>query len=261
MNLRWIVTFLFALSLGGGAVVEAGIVYDAAADFSATNNPNGVWSYGESATLGSPFQLYSQAGPDNADLPPADLLDTWNSGTGGVYAVPSVFHNATAGPISFNGTITVQPGELGFHPGSQGEYSVIRFTAAIADSYTLASTFRPMDTLATTDVHVLLNGVSIFDGFVNPGAPTSFNTNLALGAGDEVDFVVGFGSNGNFNSDATGLSAVLTTNAVPEPSSIVMLGLGGIGLGLAAWRRRRSPVVQGNSSLNLKLSTETWNVV
>ena len=30
---------------------SAGIAYDAAADFSLTSNPNGVWSYGYSTTL------------------------------------------------------------------------------------------------------------------------------------------------------------------------------------------------------------------
>jgi hypothetical protein len=222
MTLYCIRALLLALLLVAARATEAGVVYDAAADFSATSNPNGVWSYGESATLGSPFQIYTQAGPDNADLPPANLLDTWNNGTRGNYTVPSVVHNGTAIPISFNGTITVQPGELGFHPGPLGQYSIVRFTTAIAGSYTLASAFQPMDSLATTDVHVLLNGVSIFDGFVNPGDPTSFNTGLVLGAGDRIDFAVGIGSNGNYSNDATGLSATLTTSAVPEAPTLVL---------------------------------------
>lgn len=49
--------------------VRASYIYDAAADFSPTSNPNGVWSYGWSATLGGAFQLYTQSGPDNADSP------------------------------------------------------------------------------------------------------------------------------------------------------------------------------------------------
>lgn len=231
-------TILFALVLCSGTAAEAAIVYDVAADFSIASNPNGVWSYGESETLGSSFQLYTQSGPDNVDLPPADLLDTWNSGMGGTYAVPSVFHNGTANPITFNGTITIQSGELGLHPGSLGEYSIVRFTAALSGIYDLDSAFRPMDPAATTDVHVLLNGVSIFDGFVDPDAPTSFNTNLALVAGDDVDFAVGVGSNGTFHSDATGLSAVLTTEAVPEPSTLTLSLIGLAGVLLA--RRRRS---------------------
>jgi hypothetical protein len=33
------------------------MIFNAAADFSATKNPNGVWSYGWSPTLGGTFVL------------------------------------------------------------------------------------------------------------------------------------------------------------------------------------------------------------
>ena len=38
--------------------------YDAAAQFSGTRNPNGVWSYGCTQSLGAAFQLYTQQIPD-----------------------------------------------------------------------------------------------------------------------------------------------------------------------------------------------------
>ena len=49
---------------------RAGIVYDAAADFSPTNNPNGVWSYGWSSSLGSTFNL-------DVSSTTVDGLDFW----------------------------------------------------------------------------------------------------------------------------------------------------------------------------------------
>lgn len=214
--------------------------YDAAADFSPTSNPNGVWSYGWSATLGGALQLYTQSGPDNADSPPAHLLDTWNAGTGGFFAVPAVYHNNSGGVVSFNGgTITFQPGELGFHPGPNNEYSIVRFTAPTSGSYSLASSYSPLDLSTTTDVHVLHNGVSIFDGLVNPGSPTSFGTTFNLIAGDQVDFAVGVGVNGFYSSDTTGLSATLESlSAVPEPTSASLLAAAAA-MGYS-WRRRRS---------------------
>ena len=37
--------------------------YDAAAQFSGTDNPNGVWSYGCTESLGAAFHLYTQQIP------------------------------------------------------------------------------------------------------------------------------------------------------------------------------------------------------
>ncbi len=213
---------------------RAAVIFNAAADFSATNNPNGVWSYGQSATLGAPVQLYTQNGPDNVDPPPADLLDTWNAGAGGMFAVPAVYHNGTNGVVAFS-NITYLPGELGFHPGPMGEFSVVRFTAPTSGSYSLVSSYRPIDLATTTDVHVLLNGVSLFSGNVNPNAPTSFNDVLSLTAGDTLDFAVGNG-NGSYFNDSTGISVVLTSSAVPEPSTLTLALLG---LGIGCCRRFR----------------------
>ena len=66
----------------------------------------------------------------------------------------------------------------------------------------------------TTDAHVLHNGASLFDGFVNRlYAGPYFETTLAVQAGDTIDFVVGVGGNG-FISDSTALDAVITKAAV-----------------------------------------------
>jgi hypothetical protein len=49
------------------------------------------------------------------------------------------------------------------------------------------------------------------------------------------------GSNGlTLGTNAVWTIATATPSAVPEPSSLVMCGLGGVGVALAAWRRRRA---------------------
>lgn len=123
--------------------------------------------------------------------------------------------------------VTWQPGQLGFHPGPSDENAVIRFTAPDTGPYTLASTFTGLDRKpTTTDVHVLVNSSSIFDGIVNAfGSGPTFSTLLTLNAGDTVDFSVGFGA-GGFANDTTGLAATLTAVLVPSTLLLVLLGLG-----------------------------------
>src|SRR5262249_17228389 len=143
--------------------------------------------------------------------------------------LPAVFHNGTDHVVTSE-TITVQPGQLAYHPGSSGQFSVVRFTAPNDGAYSLASAFSPVDSLATTDVHVLLNNVSVFDGAVQgPSTSASVDHQFTLHTGDTLDFKVGYGSNHNFLNDSTGLSAVLTLS-VPEPSGFVTLGFGLLGL-------------------------------
>ncbi len=201
------------------SLVVAG--YDAAADFSATSNPTGVWSYGEEATLGGSLSLYT-ANASGAGI------DYWNgSGGVGLNSPPFVLHNGTNQAISI-GSIIVQAGQLAFHPGQQDQYSIIRFTSPVAGTFSLVSSFTGIDIGGTTtDVHVLLDGSSLFGGSVNGyGGTTAFNSSITLHVGDIIDFAVGYGSNGTYNNDSTALSAVLTPTTVPEPASIFLLFVG-----------------------------------
>lgn len=183
-----------------------GVAYDVAADFSTSSNPNGVWTYGYALTLGGSLILYNQPGSVSG-------IDYWSlSGN-----VPDVAHNSTPYPVSI-GTPLFGPYQAAFHPGQQGEYSIFRFTAPVAGCYQLQTSFSGIDVNGTTtDVHVLTNDAVIFSGSVNgygPGTGPGFATNLVLQANDRVDFEVGYGSDGNYLDDATGIQATLIL-AVP----------------------------------------------
>ena len=206
------------------AMNASAATYDAAVDFSPTTNPNGVWTYGSTATLGGFFTSYTATSVVAG-------LDYWGT-------LPAVFHNPTASPINY-ATIVVGPGELGLHPGFSGEYSVVRFTAPSAGSYSLLGRFVGVDCcFTTTDVHVILNSVAIFDGgVIGFGTVSQYTNTLALSSGDLVDFAVGYGGNGYFD-DSTTLSAILSQigeTTAPEPSMFPVLGL----LLLPLWRRCR----------------------
>lgn len=195
-----------------------GATYDVAADFSTNSNPNGVWSYGYALTLGGSFILYDQVGSNSG-------IDYWAHNISG--GVPDAAHNSTSNSVPL-GTPVFAPYQAAFHPGPDDEYSIFRFTAPVAGSYQLQTTFSGVDTSGTTtDVHVFTNDSLIFSGSVNgfgPGTGPSFATNLVLQANDRVDFEVGYGSDGNFLNDATGIQATLIL-ALPE---LAVQPLGGL---------------------------------
>jgi uncharacterized repeat protein (TIGR01451 family) len=139
-------------------------------------------------------------------------LSQWSSPIG---VDPNVAKNGTGQEITENGILHPTSDFLSFHPGPNGEFSVVRWTAPVAGTYHVASTFKSLrfeGSPTTSDVHVLHNSSPIFDALINgliSSGDQSFSTTLTLNAGDTVDFVVGFGENLDYNCDSTGLKATI----------------------------------------------------
>jgi len=221
--------------------LDAAVVFDASAQFDKTNNPStlGPWRYGYYATsLGSGFTPYDKHFDSAVTGGTANLWDLASDADG----LPQLSYNPNAVNIT-DGPTTVNAMEFNLHPGQIGgssNHTVLRFTAPIAGTYAVNSTFSGNSgSGTTTDVHVLVNGASIFNGTV-----TGFNTQtpfaapaVALNVGDTVDFAVGDGGNG-FSNDSTGLFATLT---VPEPTGLAALACAAASLAVS---RRRSTSFQ-----------------
>lgn len=230
--------FLIALGLGGPIAQSNAVLfgpYDLAADFSTAANPNGVWSYGYSTTLGGSLILHTSTSPN----PAYTTINNWHTDLG--YGVPAILRNSTAGTVTNDtGTIVLTPGQLASHPGTSAEFSIVRFTSPAAGLINVAGAFQGADLHGTTtDVHILLNGSSVFAGNVygfGASSSVAFNGNLSLALGDRLDFVVGWG-NGDFTWDSTAISAVITQ--VPEPGVAAMLALGGLARAYCSLRHRR----------------------
>src|SRR5262249_23219002 len=101
-------------------------------------------------------------------------------------------------------------GQLAFHPGPQGQFALVRWTAQRSGTVTIDASFLGMD-IGGTDVHVLKNGKQVDSGDVNGrGQQVHSLESLVVSAGDTIDFAVGGGRNGNSCGDTTGLDAKVT---------------------------------------------------
>ncbi len=187
--------------------------YDAGKDFSTTKNPNGVWTYGVRFTEFADFAPYPVATP--LDFSPN--VTGWSENSG---SPPYVGINTTGAEVDSEG-VDLPTGVLVMHPGGNGEYSDVRFTVPQSGDVTVDFEFEGIDTNnTTTDVHVLYNNASMFDGAINSyGESVDTEPPLTIpnaAQGGIIDFVVGPGSNGNFYNDATSLRATITTTVAND---------------------------------------------
>lgn len=213
--------------------LHAAVVYDYANDFSPTNNPNGVWSYGFSTTLGGALTLYTATST-------SDSVTYW------VYNPSNMGDGANQTAVTRNPccAIFVAPGQGALAPGQFGEFAVARFTAPTTADYSISAYFQGADATGngSVDTHVVHNGTAVFNAEVTGyGAPSqaAYSNTLHLAAGDTVDFVVGWGTDLNYSYDNTAFDASLTQVAAsaPEPSTLALFGLGAM---VVVMRRRKS---------------------
>ena len=214
--------------------------YDAAAQFSGTDNPDGVWSYGCTQSLGAAFHLYTQQVPIFSGV-----YDWRLNSSCGQTNPPSVAYNSTNAVLT-GGTVSVPAHTIWFHPGPEDQHSVLRFTAPASGNYQVKAVFWGDDFVGptTTDVHVLHNGLGLYTGevtgFGRPSSDQSFTTTISVTAGDTIDFAVGYGTDGGYGFDSTGVSAVITqlalscqlTGIVNGPPKQIMITMQAVSPGL-----------------------------
>ncbi len=180
-----------------------------------------IWQYGWWPSLSSPaFTRDTSYQPNRY----SNNLEGWyvSPSSGGN---PSLLYNATASIIQTGpGNVeTWQPAELGLAPGPAGQDCVLRFVAPATGLYSVQALFTPINPNATTDVHVLQGSAqagtfaTLYDGTINSASPSAatFQTNLALTAGDTLDFACGYGANGSNTGNRTGIATLITTEPVP----------------------------------------------
>jgi hypothetical protein len=184
--------------------------YDAARDFSIISNPNGVWSYGWTSSLGSPLNLYTVT-----DTTSVSGISAWlRSGT---YYIdpPLIAHNDTDSVICV--PVCVPPALLNVHPGPNDELTVVRWTAPTSGNFFFQGVVVGLDRggPTTTGFYLVHNSSDIlFSTQINVyRLPVTFHHVLTVSAGDTLDFAVDFGQNGNYFGDSTGIQFMVTAFA------------------------------------------------
>lgn len=105
-------------------------------------------------------------------------------------------------------------GKVAAHPGPKNEFSVLRWIAPTSGKANIKVLFESFAEKATTDVHIFVNGKSIFDSFLNLNGKenfASYSESIAVQQGETIDIVVGAG-NENYGADTTGVEATIELN-------------------------------------------------
>ena len=226
------VLMTFTAALADGAVV----VYDLAADWSDTTNPNGVWSYNKGA--GDPILTHqdpwspgtTQSGWAEAPMSDRGHIPVWLKSVGwgglpagrvGVHTTDSYSANPSAGianvtwtsPIA--GTIVVSGGV--WLPGR---------------TYDRPQAWRVLD---QNDLVVASGSLTINDPYTASN-PFLFEETMSVSAGDVITTeLYKLGNVGYW----VGLDLTITAQPIPEPSSLIVWSLIALTFGGFGWWRRR----------------------
>jgi hypothetical protein len=181
--------------------------YDATRDFSTATNPNGVWKYGWSEGIAGRLVLYSRSSTPDINN---DLEEGWDDPNNSSGFTPSVAINS--GDDFDDGNVTFSAGALILHPcGVDGQaYCHVIWKAPRGGAYFLTSSFFAQQNGINVDVHILVNGESVFDSTITQNSVVrSFSKKLMLHAGSTIDFTVGPNDNFIQHAGNTGLQAVI----------------------------------------------------
>eukprot|EP00276_Gloeochaete_wittrockiana_P006205 CAMPEP_0184657360 /NCGR_PEP_ID=MMETSP0308-20130426/19041_1 /TAXON_ID=38269 /ORGANISM="Gloeochaete witrockiana, Strain SAG 46.84" /LENGTH=214 /DNA_ID=CAMNT_0027095113 /DNA_START=86 /DNA_END=727 /DNA_ORIENTATION=- len=116
-------------------------------------------------------------------------------------------YNQLNTPEIFPQSAIILPGGLQLHPGRNGRYSHVVFTAPVNGSYKIEADFYAQHYNTATDVHILINNVEYWAADILGNSGTMFyvphrvSFPVTLKRGAKIDFAVGYGPDYNWDSD------------------------------------------------------------
>lgn len=239
------------------------MIYDLAADWSDASNPAGAWSYGIRSPSGTftPFPLhvndYINVGPPEFTGNQPAWTNTLQTGTNG-----SPEGLAKSLGITLDDFPT---GRVGGHTPVSSSYLAVRWTAPAAGTVDLAGDVWMWRNIGRSEgVSLFVNGVALFNDVPIPPQPVTNSSqpfllsdaaiagggtaaellNIPVSAGDTVTLA----SRRLTTEDFVGMDFTirLVPSAIPEPTSLALLGLGVLGLAGYSWTRHRGSKAGGS---------------
>jgi hypothetical protein len=214
-------------------------------------NSNGAWTYGRTDAVGGAFTANPVLTDTAAWWGPGAVAGWCYTGNPFLPGIWSVMSDQPAGAL---GAVAVNTGDMLVHPGFASDCAVVRWTAPASGQYDVSASWEslngigdPYDYNHGVDVHLLVNGTSVYDGvssyYNSTGPATLGSTILTLAAGDTLDFVTSpLGAEGfpvadvPYAADITRVNATIA--AVPEPGTFVLLGSALMSVAICVWRRK-----------------------
>ena len=201
--------------------------FNPAREFSASENPTGVWGYGWKGALDGVFTLSPVAHVASSDN--GVLINGWAANQ--QYGLPALYINTNASTAIIGGGQAVLPtGTLWVHPGWDGQpenFGVLRFTAPSSANYRVTVTADSLYTgylSGDTDFHVVAQGVEVFAQWLPATAGAAYDGIVALQAGETVDLAVGRGADHHSYGAGLKIAALIspTTNAVTAVPTVTI---------------------------------------
>lgn len=187
-------------------------MYDAALDFSTASNPNGVWEYGASTTLGAPFSRTMTKSPDDYHVigfsHQSRVVRTENRISQGVHVIFISGYQAPG--------FTSSPDGVTLTAGGFDQASVLQWTAPQTGTYRINGRFEGLgvpwwaEPERRSKVNVLLNNnaaTPLLSGTtLGNGSQVPFSILQFVQAGERLQFTV---VNPPGTSDIVGVSATI----------------------------------------------------
>lgn len=216
---KCVLTTSVSVWLCGIVIPALGLTWNAATDFSYTSNPSGAWSYGYKVASDptGPMELLTKIIQETSYSNVAGWGDDY---------MTKIQKNKTASGIDIWYGVRVPANGFYIKPG-WGLMACMRWTSPINGKVRITSTYKGTYYGWTSgDVHVVKNGISLFDGYVRgfigwnessyvgPYPVQSFTTAVQVSSGDTVDFVLGYGpedplTNPNYAEDYVHLDGTI----------------------------------------------------